>query len=161
MPSASLRIDDMSAGDVSAAIAIDIEAFQPSEIGAGREDPRVLRDQQLREEIARPWARVRVARRGDAVVGYALVWHVVDEVHLLNVAVAASERRRGVARALMDDLLAYARDKGVARILLEVRASNAPAISLYEAFGFTRFSVRERYYADGEDAIEMSLGVAG
>jgi [ribosomal protein S18]-alanine N-acetyltransferase len=41
------------------------------------------------------------------------------------------------------------------KILLEVRASNAAAIALYEALGFERFNVRKRYYDDGEDGVEM------
>ena len=57
----------------------------------------------------------------------------------------------------MQDLLDYAREHAVVRILLEVRASNAPAIAMYEGLGFSRFNVRERYYADGEDGVEMEL----
>jgi ribosomal-protein-alanine N-acetyltransferase len=152
-----VALEDMSEGDLAAALEIDLAAFRPSEIGAGNEDPRVVREKQLREELARPWARMRVARvdRG-IVVGYSLFWHVADEVHLLNVAVAPPERRRGVGRRLVEDLFAYARAHGVARVLLEVRASNAAAIALYESFGFDRARVRKAYYADGEDALEMA-----
>jgi ribosomal-protein-alanine N-acetyltransferase len=57
----------------------------------------------------------------------------------------------------MHDLIAYARANAVVRILLEVRASNTAALSLYDSLGFTRFNVRPRYYSDGEDAIEMQL----
>jgi ribosomal-protein-alanine N-acetyltransferase len=155
-----VAIDDMREGDLSAALDIDLAAFRPSEIGAGAEEPRVVRERQLREELARPWARLRVARAdGAVVVGYLSFWHVSDELHLLNVAVAPPDRRRGVARRLVEDLLAYARAHAVARVLLEVRASNAAAIGLYESFGFERARVRAAYYADGEDALEMMLGV--
>ncbi len=117
-----------------------------------------LGERSLREELTRPWAHLRAARDADGVlIGYLLFWHVVDELHLLNVAVDARARRRGIGRALMDDLLAYARAHGIARILLEVRKTNSPAIAMYLALGFTEFNVRERYYADGEDASEMSL----
>jgi ribosomal-protein-alanine N-acetyltransferase len=152
----AVAIEPMVLGDLASALDIDIGAFRPSEIGAGAEEPRVVRERQLREELARPWARVRVARidRG-IVVGYSLFWHVADEVHLLNVAVAPPERRRGVGRALMDDLFAYARQHSVSQILLEVRASNAAAIALYESLGFERLRIRAKYYADGEDAVEM------
>jgi ribosomal-protein-alanine N-acetyltransferase len=152
----AVAIEPMVEGDLAAALDVDLGAFRPSEIGAGSEDPRAVRERQLREELARPWARLRVARSdGGVLVGYALFWHVADEVHLLNVAVAPPERRRGVGRALMNDLLSYARHNRAARILLEVRASNASAIALYASLGFTRARVRARYYADGEDAIEM------
>jgi ribosomal-protein-alanine N-acetyltransferase len=158
----AVAIEDMREEDLSAALDIDLAAFRPSEIGAGAEEPRAVRERQLREELARPWARLRVARAdGAIVVGYLSFWHVSDEVHLLNVAVAPPERRRGVGRSLVEDLLAYARAHRVARVLLEVRASNAAAIGLYESFGFERARVRAAYYADGEDAVEMMLGVLG
>jgi ribosomal-protein-alanine N-acetyltransferase len=144
--------------DLPAAIDIDLASFVPSELGIGAEEPRTVRERSLREELVRPWARLRAARdeSGD-LLGYALFWHVVDEVQLLNVAVAIPSRRRGIGRALMNDLIGYARANAVARILLEVRAGNAAAIALYERLGFTQFNVRERYYADDEDAIEMAL----
>jgi [ribosomal protein S18]-alanine N-acetyltransferase len=155
-----MRIDDLLEADLEAAIAIDLVSFAASELGAGQEDPRVVRERSLREELARPWSRVRAARdEAGALLGYALFWHVVDELHLLNVAVAEGARRRGIGRALMEDLLAYARANAIVRILLEVRRSNASALALYASLGFERFNVRERYYADGEDAIEMSLAV--
>ena len=148
----------LTLADVPAAIEIDLESFVSGELGAGAEDPRVVRERSFREELARTWARLRAARDDSGtLLGYSLFWHVVDELHLLNVAVAVPARRQGLGRALMEDLLAYGRANAVVRILLEVRASNAPAISLYESMGFTRFNVRPRYYSDGEDAIEMSL----
>lgn len=148
-PESSVVVDTMTDADVGAVATIDVAAFH---------EPRELREKQLREEIARPWARLRVAR-GDAgaVKGYLLFWHVADEAHVINVAVAPADRRKGIGRALVDNLLSYARHHGVAKIFLEVRASNAAAIALYESAGFSRFNVRERYYADGEDAIEMKL----
>jgi [ribosomal protein S18]-alanine N-acetyltransferase len=155
-----LSIDALVEHDVDAAVAIDIVSFASGELGAGREDPRVVRERSLREELVRPWSRLRAARDGSGkLLGYTLFWHVVDELHLLNVAVAVDARRRGIGRALLEDLFAYAREHDAHRILLEVRASNAAAIALYESLGFTRFNVRERYYADGEDAVEMSLDV--
>jgi [ribosomal protein S18]-alanine N-acetyltransferase len=150
-----LTIASMTDEDLEAALAIDLVAFHPSEVGAGREDPRVVRERQLREELARPWAKLRVARRDGAVVAYLLFWHVVDEIHLLNVAVAESARRAGIAQALVEHLLAYGREHSATKVLLEVRASNAAAIALYEKLGFERFNVRPRYYDDGEDAVEM------
>jgi ribosomal-protein-alanine acetyltransferase len=152
------NIDALVPEDLEAAIEIDLASFVPSELGVGREDPRVVRERSLREELVRPWAKLRAARdENGALLGYALFWHVVDEVQLLNVAVAIPARRRGIGRALVADLVAYARAHGAARILLEVRAGNHGAIALYEQLGFTRFNVRERYYADDEDAIEMML----
>lgn len=145
-------IDAMTEADLDEVVAIDVSAFH---------EPKEVREKSLREELARSWARLRVARgEGGRVLGYLLFWHVTDELHVINVAVAPSERRQGIGRALVAELLAYARANAVAKLLLEVRASNAAAIALYESAGFTRFNVRPKYYGDGEDAVEMMLGVA-
>ncbi|MDB4940569.1 MAG: Ribosomal-protein-S18p-alanine acetyltransferase [Labilithrix sp.] len=156
----SATIDDMREGDLEAAVTIDLASFHPSELGVGAGPPRLVREKSLREELARPWGHLRAARdEAGTLVGYLLFWHVVDELHLLNVAVVEEARRRGIGRSLMADLLGYAKAHGIARILLEVRATNAPAIAMYRALGFTEFNVRARYYADGEDASEMSLSL--
>lgn len=150
----TLRIEPMTEADVGAVLDIDLGAFH----AGGAADPRAVREQQLREELARTWARVRVARDpAGAVLGYVLFWHVTDEIHLLNVAVEPASRRRGVGRALVEHLVEYAHAHAAERVLLEVRASNEPAIRLYDRLGFVRFNVRARYYADGEDAVEMML----
>lgn len=155
-----VTIAPMTAQDVGAAVEIDVASFTPKGDGRG-EPPRVEREAYLREELARTWARLRVARgeRGE-VLGYVLFWHVTDEIHLLSVAVAPAVRRRGVGRALVEDVLAYAREHAAAKVLLEVRASNAAAIALYRGLGFTEFNVRARYYADGEDGVEMTRSLA-
>ena len=79
---------------------------------------------------------------------YDTVWHV------MNVAVDPTQRRRGVATAMIESLLS--RVERDAQLTLEVRKSNAGAIRLYEGFGFRSAGVRRRYYADnGEDALIM------
>ena len=116
-----------------------------------------MNEDHLRTELAREWARTWVAREGTSVVGYLLTWHVADELHVMNVATRADRRRQGIARALMNEAVAYARDKHVKHMLLEVRRSNAAAIALYRGFGFFAMGVRARYYPDDEDAVEMVL----
>jgi ribosomal-protein-alanine N-acetyltransferase len=79
---------------------------------------------------------------------YDLVWH------LMNIAVDPACRRRGIARAMLEELLERA-GQGE-QYTLEVRTSNAPAITLYERFGFRPAGTRRRYYRDtGEDAMIM------
>ncbi|MBX3197745.1 MAG: ribosomal protein S18-alanine N-acetyltransferase [Labilithrix sp.] len=154
MSDESPTIEPMTEADVAATLAIDLASFHPRDIGG----ERGAREKNLREELARTWARLRVARgRAGDVLGYILFWHVADEIHLLNVAVAPVARRRGVGRSLVADLVAFSRRERAAKILLEVRASNEPAIRLYERLGFTRFNVRKAYYSDGEDGVEMML----
>jgi ribosomal-protein-alanine N-acetyltransferase len=114
------------------------------------------------EELGRPWARAWAVRpaAGAAPTAFLVAWHVADELHVLNVATAPPMRRRGFARALMDEALAYAAAERIRIVLLEVRRSNHAAIKLYRGLGFTALGVRPRYYADNdEDAIEMILAL--
>lgn len=111
----------------------------------------------LQEEHRRPHARILVARRGDEVTGFLLAWLVVDELHVLTVATAPATRRTGVGAALVAAARALARDAKATRLLLEVRRSNRAAIGLYQGAGYHVFNVRKRYYADGEDGVEMHL----
>lgn len=116
-------------------------------------------EEHLREELARPWTKAWVAMGNDEdrVVGYLLSWHVADELHILQVASALGDRRRGIGRALVEQALAYAVSQRVRLVLLEVRRSNGAAIALYRRVGFIGSSVRRGYYSDGEDALEMLL----
>jgi ribosomal-protein-alanine N-acetyltransferase len=92
------------------------------------------------------------------VIGFIVFWLVHDEVHVLNVAVAASARRRGVARLLMDEAAARGRASGARLATLEVRRSNEAALTLYRRLGYRQVGVRTNYYVDeGEDAIVMVL----
>jgi putative acetyltransferase len=82
--------------------------------------------------------------------------HVAD----LGLMVAATHRRRGVGRALLDQAVAWAEGAGVAKLELHVFPWNAPAIGLYESYGFEREGFRKRHYVrDGElvDAVLMAL----
>lgn len=94
---------------------------------------------------------------GREIVGYLAVWWIRDEGSIINVAVRPDERRRGIARLLMQRML----DAGSARLprvgsyTLEVRCSNEPAIELYKSFGFTIEGIRPNYYPDHEDAYIM------
>ena len=137
----------------------DIDAMRERDVAdvAGMDESTRMNEDHLRTELERAWARTWVAREKDDVVGYILTWHVADELHVMNVATRADRRRRGIASALMREAVAYARDKQVKHVLLEVRRSNTAAIALYRAFGFFAMGVRARYYPDDEDAVEMVL----
>jgi ribosomal-protein-alanine N-acetyltransferase len=147
-------IDAMIEADLAEVVAIEATAFH--------DPPRepAQSEQRFREELARPWGRAWVARgEGGRAVGYLLLWHVADEVHVLDVAVHPDQRRRGVARALMHRALAFANERGARIVLLEVRRSNIAAIRLYEGLGFSLLNERKRYYPNGEDALELALYV--
>jgi ribosomal-protein-alanine N-acetyltransferase len=90
--------------------------------------------------------------------GYLVFWVVLDEMHILNLAVHPGHRRRSIARRLMAEGLAQARTLGAELAWLEVRPSNLAALALYESFGFKEVGRRPRYYADTqEDALLLTL----
>lgn len=94
-----------------------------------------------------------------ALAGYFLLMAVVDEAHLLNVAVAGARQRAGLGRFLLDKVAACARGLSMESILLEVRPTNLRALQVYRAYGYTEIGRRKAYYPahDGqrEDAIVM------
>ncbi len=106
-------------------------------------------------ELGRAHAVLLVAREheGGAPVAFALAWQVADELELLDLGTDPAFRRRGLARALLNALFARANAAAVSALYLEVRPSNAAALSLYRASGFTELARRPRYYPDGEDAL--------
>lgn len=105
-----------------------------------------------------PAVAVLLAQGEDgAPLGYAVLSTVLDEGNLDNIAVAPEARRQGIADALLSALTAFGREH-LARLMLEVRSSNAPAIALYEKHGFATVGRRKNYYdTPREDAILMTL----
>lgn len=96
-----------------------------------------------------------VAESAGRLTGFGGLLFVTDEAHVMNMGVGPEHRRQGVASVLLARLLLAAGDRGATAATLEVRASNHPAIGLYEGFGFAAAGHRPGYYADGEDAVIM------
>ncbi|MGD9946807.1 MAG: ribosomal protein S18-alanine N-acetyltransferase [Burkholderiaceae bacterium] len=92
------------------------------------------------------WLFESTSQDGVRAVGYAIVMWLPDEVHLLNLSVAADVQGRGFGRAMLQWLMADARRRGAPGMLLEVRPSNQRAIALYHSLGFRQIGVRKRYY---------------
>jgi [ribosomal protein S18]-alanine N-acetyltransferase len=123
-----------------------------------------------RASFSDPWSRemfrseltigagtyARIAERDGELIGYLCAVIVADEAHLGNLAVDPSERRRGVAQALLDDLLESSRKRGIRRVTLEVRESNGNARKFYYKNNFIDVAIRKNYYRNPvEDAIVM------
>ncbi len=115
-------------------------------------------EQSLREELDNPHAVFRVITDEDGnVLGYGGFHRAADEGYIDNIAVFPAARRQGVAAAILASFKQYAAEQELIRLTLEVRASNAPAIALYETAGFIRDGVRPGYYRHPtEDAIIYS-----
>jgi ribosomal-protein-alanine N-acetyltransferase len=108
-------------------------------------------------ELAKPSSLSIAAVTSDGdLVGYLVLSRYVDAWHVMNVAVAATHRRLGIASAMLARLFEVTRDDAERGYTLEVRVSNLGAIGLYESFGFTSRGVRRGYYIDNkEDALIM------
>ena len=98
-------------------------------------------------ELENPLALWLVWEEDGKVLGYVGSQTVLDETDMMNVAVSAQARRRGIAQALVEALVIQLKQRGSRCLTLEVRASNAPAICLYEKLGFRQVGRRPNYYS--------------
>lgn len=112
-------------------------------------------EQGLSAELENNCAVFRVALAADgSVAGYAGMHRAADEGAVDNIAVHPAFRKRGVGKALLQSLIAYAKENGLTQITLEVRAGNRIAIQLYETEGFTLWGKRPGFYTHPkEDAL--------
>lgn len=95
---------------------------------------------------------------GQHVLGYISFMSVLDEGYINNVAVREDARRTGIGSALVSESVRRGRERSLSFLTLEVRASNGPAIALYEKHGFSEVGRRPGYYEKPrEDAILMTL----
>lgn len=98
--------------------------------------------------------------RAEPIVGFITARIAADEIEILNLGVAPDERRRGVAKALLQAALKWGTENQARRAFLEVRASNSAAIQFYEAFGFQSAGRRTNYYTSPkEDALQLSARI--
>ncbi|MHC4924988.1 MAG: ribosomal protein S18-alanine N-acetyltransferase [Planctomycetota bacterium] len=111
----------------------------------------------FRSLLHRPAAELWVMdHEEDGVIGYSVLWCILDQGELANIAIADGHRGRGLGAHLLGRMLDVGRERDVASVYLEVRASNQAAIGLYERFGFAQIGVRRRYYDQPrEDALVM------
>ncbi|BBB31988.1 ribosomal-protein-alanine N-acetyltransferase [Thermotomaculum hydrothermale] len=130
-----------------------------------------ISQQQLKEimEIERasfkcPWSESMFLSYGqkfilayyqNKIVGYICFSTVLDECHILNVAVHPDFRKNGIAQKMIDALFEEREKSGIKFYYLEVRVNNIPAINFYKKNGFKELGLRKKYYQDGTDAFVM------
>lgn len=142
----AFSVRPMTAADLEA-VAI-IESENPSPWTAG----------QLASERDQNggWQFVAEADASGLVCGFVCGRSCAGEAELLKIAVGREYRRQGVAAQLVAQTLRYLTEQGLGCCFLELRATNLPALALYERFGFRRVGLRKNYYASPpEDAILM------
>ena len=102
-----------------------------------------------------------VAEQQGALAGYVIAHGAADEGEILNLGVAPAHQRRGVGRALVEQVLALLAGAGARAVFLEVRESNAVARRLYQSLGFAEVARRACYYRRPvEDAVILRAAVA-
>ena len=138
-----------------------VTAMEPEDTDAVQAIARLSGTQvDVAAELGRSWGLPWVVRDagGQQPIAFLVGWRAADELHVVDIATHPDFRRRGAARTLLLGLIAYGKAHGFRLVVLEVRASNGPARSLYQSLGFGVARVRENYYADaGEDGLEMLL----
>lgn len=143
---ALLLLRPAGAGDIEQVAAIERTSFS---------DPWSPRTFGGLLEAERVW--FVVAERADGrLAGYIVMWFLVDEAEIANLAVAPDDRGRRVGALLLDAALAAAEARGIGTFYLEVRDSNRTARALYGSRGFEEIARRRRYYRSPvEDALVM------
>lgn len=97
------------------------------------------------------------AHEEGALIGYLIVYCVLEDCEIAKIAVIPEKRRQGIGARILMELEELCRDNGITRILLDVRESNRTAISFYAGLGFVEDGVRKNFYTDPvEDGILMS-----
>ena len=102
-------------------------------------------------ELENPLSLWLIAEGDGAVCGYVGSQTVLDETDMMNIAVHPDCRRKGIAAALITELVSRLKARGSRVLRLEVRESNFSAIALYEALGFTQLGLRKNYYRNPKE----------
>ena len=144
----NIVIEDMKEDDLIDVMEIENEAFS---------DPWTF--EMFHSELFNSFSRLWVLREiSGKLIGYICFWRVVDETHILNIAIQTHYRRKGIARNFLLFAIDHWKTDGVKTVLLEVRRSNMAAQGLYRKFGFNVIVCRTKYYKNPvEDALVMAL----
>lgn len=143
----------MRADDVPEVMAIERASFEAGWPATAFE--RELSQNQMARYIVAE--RPAPGMEQGSIAGFAGLWLMLDEAHVVTVAVLPHMRGRGIGRLLVHGLIELARESAMSVATLECRVSNAVARRLYSGYGFYEVGVRKRYYSDNqEDAVIMT-----
>jgi ribosomal-protein-alanine N-acetyltransferase len=146
-PATDVVVRPMREADVATVVAIETETFS----SPWQEDT-------FAGLLDRPGVELLVMESPAAgVIGYAVLWCVLDQAELANVAITSKWRGRGLGRRLIGSVIEAAQERGIAKVFLEVRASNDRAANIYRGFGFTEVGLRRGYYSDPDEDARIMM----
>ena len=131
----SLSLRSMTPSDVPEVARIETRAFSTP-----------WSEETFNSLLKRSGVELWVAEWGDELAAYAILWKVLDEGELANIAVRSDLRGRGIGSGLLSRMLEVAEDSGVRSLYLGVRESNGLAREMYARRGFHEIGVRKGYY---------------
>jgi len=141
-----LIIRDMIESDADAIARIEKQAFL---------DPWTL--QSILDTFHQKQTFIVTAELDEKIVGYCIVYYVLDEAEIARVAVDVACRRQGVGSKILDQIACICNEKGITRLLLDVREGNLDARAFYRNYGFEEDGIRKNFYdTPKEDAVLMS-----
>lgn len=141
-----LTIRNMKESDVDAIAVLEKQTFPDAWTSKG-----------IYDTFCQKQAFVVVAEEDGKLVGYCIVYYALEEGEIARVAVASSCRRQGVGRKILNQVAQNSIEKGITRLLLDVRKSNANARAFYKNYGFQEDGIRKNFYEmPKEDAVLMS-----
>ncbi|MEJ2369116.1 MAG: ribosomal protein S18-alanine N-acetyltransferase [Acidobacteriota bacterium] len=144
-PASQDGIRNMVQGDLQQIFRIEVETFP---------NPWPFRALQF-ELVQNPYCHAFVMDLGGEISGYAFLWIMFEQSHLVNIAFRKADRGRGLGERMLIHLMNYARANGSQEMHLEVRETNEAAIALYRKHEFRVLGRQDRYYQDGTPALFM------
>ncbi|WP_322819503.1 ribosomal protein S18-alanine N-acetyltransferase [Tepidiforma sp.] len=148
------RLEPMAPDDIPAVIAIEQAAYTTGWPTTAFERELTV-NALARYLVVRPATPVEAG--GHPLVAFGGLWLMVDQAHIVTIAVHPDHQRRGYGRLVLHGLVELAAASAMQSVTLEVRVSNHAARALYRTYGFYEVGLRKRYYADNhEDAIIMT-----
>ena len=144
-----LNVRKIKESDVEQVAALERESFTDA-----------WSEKSILETMQQSQAFVLVAEEDNVVLGYCIVYYVLDEAEIARIAVETSRRKQGVGQELLRATCRTGIQQGVERLLLDVRESNVTAQNFYRAFGFVEDGIRKNFYQNPkEHAVLMSMSI--
>ena len=140
--SEKLEVRRCETGDIAAVAGILREAREAANWS----------EKSLREALNEDAEHFLIARKGEEALGFISGRIVREEAEILNLAVKRESRRKGIGKALVEEILQSFRREKVVTVFLEVRQSNTAAVEFYSRLGFSKVGQRAGYYRDPEEA---------